>query len=76
MNLKPKTYMGPATAFKDPALSKKIRLIEEKAKKKLEWKGDEDIETLCKMFTLFLTAPSGLVMEEPTTAISTPMNPE
>ena len=69
MNEKPKTYNGPAIAFKDTELSKKIREVETKAKKKLAWKGDEDIETLCTMFTIFLTAPSGLVMEEPTPPI-------
>jgi hypothetical protein len=66
MNDRPKFYQGPALAFKDPELSKKIRMVEEKAKKKLQWKGDDDIETLCKMFTIFLTAPSGLVMEDST----------
>ena len=39
MKKKPKTYEGPARALVDPEQSKKIREIENKIKKKLEWKG-------------------------------------
>ena len=66
MNEKPKTYNGPARLFDDPEQAKKIRDIEHRAKKKLAWKGNEDLETLCTMFTMALTAPSGIVIEEET----------
>ena len=74
MNEKPKFYNGPALAFRDTELSKKIRVIEKKARKMLEWNGDEDVETLCEMFTTYLTAPSGLVMED-MTPVSVNNNP-
>ena len=63
---KPKTYDGPARLLVDPEKSKEIRKIEQKIKKRLRWKGDEDLEMLSEMFTAALTAPSGIVIEQPT----------
>jgi hypothetical protein len=70
----PKTYNGPALNFMDPELAKKIREVEARTKKQLEWRGDEDLEVLALMFTKLLTAPSGIVINEDTP--SQPIHPE
>lgn len=49
---RPKTYVGPALNLIDPEQSKKIRAIESKIKKKMQWKGDEELEELCNMFVV------------------------
>lgn len=49
---KPKTYNGPARSLVDPEQSKVIRAIESRIKKKMEWKGDEELEELCNMFVV------------------------
>lgn len=61
---RPKTYVGPALNLIDPEQSKKIRAIESKIKKKMQWKGDEELEELCNMFVVQLTAPSGINLED------------
>lgn len=63
---KPKTYEGPARLFDNPELAKKIRDVEQRAKRKLAWRGGEDLETMCAMFTMALTAPSGIHIEDET----------
>lgn len=65
---KPRTYPenGPARKLIDPEQSKAIRAVESRIKKKLEWKGDEELEELCNMFVVQLTAPSGINLEAST----------
>lgn len=50
----------------DEEASKKIRAVEHKIKKKMKWKGSEELEELCNMFVVQLTAPSGMRLEPPT----------
>ena len=66
MNEKPKSYNGPARAFEDPVMAQKIREVEQRAKRKLSWRGGEDLEVFCGMFTMALTAPSGIHIEDDT----------
>lgn len=63
---KPKTYDGPARAFEDPVKAKKIRDVEQRIRRKMSWRGSEDLEMMSSMFTTMLTAPSGIVVEEET----------
>jgi hypothetical protein len=63
---KPKTYSGPARLLVDEEASKKIRAVEQKIKKKMKWKGSEELEELCNMFVVQLTGPSGMKLEPPT----------
>lgn len=58
MKAKPKTYAGPATEWADPEEARKVRQREFKAKKNSEWKGQADIEEICRMYMDFLTTPT------------------
>ena len=57
MKAKPRTYNGPATRWGGEE-GKKMREREFKAKKNTEWRGQEDIEDICKMYMDFLTTPT------------------
>ena len=56
----PRTYTGPADDYADPIKARKLRAKEEKAKRMQEWKGEESIELICEMFTMFLTTPTAM----------------
>ena len=58
MKAKPKTYDGPATKWADKDEAKKVRKREFNAKKNSEWKGQEDIEGICRLYMDFLTTPT------------------
>jgi hypothetical protein len=58
MAKKPKTYDGPGKEFQDEKSSKKIKEREAIASKMVEWKGDEDVEAICKNFIEFLWSGS------------------
>ena len=60
MKAKPKTYVGPATDYNDPVKAEILRRHEAKVKGSMIWKGDADIEEICKMFMDVLTSPTGV----------------
>ena len=55
--LEKKMYDGPARKW-DEAELKKQRIRENKAKQSSEWKGQESIEDICRMYMDFLTTPT------------------
>ena len=57
MKAKPRTYNGPAKNWEGDE-ARKVRQREFNAKRNSEWKGQADIEGICKMYMDFLTTPT------------------